>query len=82
MKLLWKKNDVNFLKREIEWVRRGALSTELQNKKARLDRYEKLKNMEKTRRPDQMDPIALKTRLGKTIFDIKHLEFYFLMNVL
>ena len=50
---------------------------ELQNKKARLDRYEKLKNMEKTRRPDQMDPIALKTRLGKTIFDIEHLEFYF-----
>ena len=45
--------------------------------KARLDRYEKLKNMEKTRRPDQMDPIALKTRLGKTIFDIEHLEFYF-----
>ena len=45
--------------------------------KARLDRYEKLKNMEKTRRPDQMDPIALKTRLGKTIFDIAHLEFYF-----
>ena len=41
------------------------------------DRYEKLKNMEKTRRPDQMDPIALKTRLGKTIFDIEHLEFYF-----
>ena len=33
--------------------------------------------MEKTRRPDQMDPIALKTRLGKTIFDIEHLEFYF-----
>ena len=31
----------------------------------------------KTRRPDQMDPIALKTRLGKTIFDIEHLEFYF-----
>ena len=45
--------------------------------KARLDRYEKLKNMEKTRRPDQMDPIALKTRLGKTIFDIEHLAFYF-----
>ena len=45
--------------------------------KARLDRYEKLKNMEKTRRPDQMDPIVLKTRLGKPICDIEHLEFYF-----
>lgn len=65
-----------FLKREIEWVRHGALARTTKQK-ARLDRYEKLKNMEKTRRPDQMDPIALKTRLGKTIFDIEHLEFYF-----
>lgn len=65
-----------FLKREIEWVRRGALARTTKQK-TRLDRYEKLKNMEKTRRPDQMDPIALKTRLGKTIFDIEHLEFYF-----
>ena len=65
-----------FLKREIEWVRRGALARTTKQK-ARLDRYENLKNMEKTRRPDQMDPIALKTRLGKTIFDIEHLEFYF-----
>ena len=65
-----------FLKREIEWVRRGALARTTKQK-ARLDRYEKLKNMEKTRRPDQMDPIALKTRLGKTIFDIEHLEFKF-----
>lgn len=65
-----------FLKREIEWVRRGALARTTKQK-ARLDRYEKLKNMEKTRRPDKMDPISLKTRLGKTIFDIEHLAFYF-----
>ena len=65
-----------FLKREIEWVRRGALARTTKQK-ARLDRYEKLKNMEKTRRPDQMDPISSKTRLGKTIFDIEHLAFYF-----
>lgn len=65
-----------FLKREIEWVRRGALARTTKQK-ARLDRYEKLKNMEKSRRSDQMDPISLKTRLGKTIFDIEHLAFYF-----
>ena len=35
-----------FLKREIEWVRRGALARTTKQK-ARLDRYEKLKNMEK-----------------------------------
>ena len=65
-----------FLKREIEWVRRGALDRTTKQK-ARLQRYETLKDMEKTRRPDQMDPIALKTRLGKTIFDIEHLSFDF-----
>lgn len=65
-----------FLKREIEWVRRGVLARTTKQK-ARLQRYETLKNMEKTRRPDQMDPIALKTRLGKTIFDIEHLSFDF-----
>ena len=65
-----------FLKREIEWGRRGALARTTKQK-ARLQRYETLKNMEKTRRPDQMDPIALKTRLGKTIFDIEHLSFDF-----
>ena len=65
-----------FLKREIEWVRRGALARTTKQK-ARLQRYETLKNMEKTRRPDQMDLIALKTRLGKTIFDIEHLSFDF-----
>lgn len=65
-----------FLKREIKWVRRGVLARTTKQK-ARLQRYETLKNMEKTRRPDQMDPIALKTRLGKTIFDIEHLSFDF-----
>ena len=65
-----------FLKREIEWVRRGALARTTKQK-ARLQRYETLKNMEKTRSPDQMDHIALKARLGKTIFDIEHLSFDF-----
>lgn len=65
-----------FLKREIEWVRRGA-QARTTKQKARLQRYETLKNMENTRRVDQLDPIALKTRLGKRIFDIEHLSFDF-----
>ena len=65
-----------FLKREIDWVRRGAQARSTKQK-ARLDRYEKLKNMESTRRVDTMDPIALKTRLGKTIFDMEHVNFSF-----
>lgn len=65
-----------FLKREIEWVRRGAQARSTKQK-ARLQRFENLKTMETTRRVDTMDPIALKTRLGKTIFDIDHLSFDF-----
>lgn len=65
-----------FLKREIEWVRRGA-QARTTKQKARLQRYETLKNMESTRRVDQLDPIALKARLGKRIFDIENLSFAF-----
>lgn len=65
-----------FLKREIEWVRRGAQARSTKQKD-RLERFEKLKNMEKNHRPDTMDPIALKTRLGKTIFDMEGVNFSF-----
>lgn len=63
-----------FLKREIEWVRRGALARTTKQK-ARLQRYEALAAMERTRRADTIDPISLKRRLGKTIYDIEHLSF-------
>lgn len=63
-----------FLKRELTWVRRGALARTTKQK-ARLQRFEALSAMEKTRKIDTMDPIALKTRLGKTIFDIEKLSF-------
>lgn len=63
-----------FLKREIEWVRRGALARTTKQK-ARLQRYEALAAMERTRRVDTIDPISLKRRLGKTIYDIEHLSF-------
>ena len=65
-----------FLKRELEWVRRGTQARSTKQK-ARLQRYENLKNIEATRRSEVMDPIALKTRLGKTIFNIEHLSFSF-----
>lgn len=63
-----------FLKRELAWVRRGAQARSTKQK-ARLERYEALKAMEKTSRADTVDPISLKSRLGKTIFDIEHLSF-------
>lgn len=66
-----------FLKRELEWVRRGAQARSTKQK-ARLQRYDTLHAMEKLRRADSLDPIALKSRLGKTIFDMEHVTFGFL----
>lgn len=63
-----------FLKRELAWVRRGAQARSTKQK-ARLQRYETLKAQDVARRADTLDPIALKSRLGKTIFDIEHLSF-------
>lgn len=63
-----------FLKRELAWVRRGAQARSTKQK-ARLQRYETLKAQDVARRADSLDPIALKSRLGKTIFDIEHLTF-------
>lgn len=63
-----------FLKRELAWVRRGAQARSTKQK-ARLQRYETLKAQDVARRADTLDPIALKSRLGKTIFDIEHLTF-------
>lgn len=63
-----------FLKRELAWVRRGAQARSTKQK-ARLQRYETLKAQDVARRTDTLDPIALKSRLGKTIFDIEHLTF-------
>lgn len=65
-----------FLKRELEWVRRGAQARSTKQK-ARLQRFENLKKMENSQRSASVDPILLKTRLGKTIFDIEHLDFSF-----
>lgn len=65
-----------FLKRELAWVRRGAQARSTKQK-ARLQRYENLKKQEVARRADTMDPIALKSRLGKTVFDIENLHFAF-----
>ena len=76
MRQLQKKKRRQFLKREIEWVRRGALARTTKQK-ASFRPLRKFKNMEKTRRPDQMDPYCFKNAFRKTIFDIEHLAFYF-----
>ena len=59
---------------ELQWVRRGA-KARTTKQKARLQRFEKLKAMEKRQKVGTVDPIVLASRLGNTIFDIEHLSF-------
>ena len=59
---------------ELQWVRRGA-KARTTKQKARLQRFEQLKAMEKRQKVGTVDPIVLASRLGNTIFDIEHLSF-------
>lgn len=59
---------------ELQWVRRGA-KARTTKQKARLQRFEQLKAMEKRQKTGTVDPVALATRLGNTIFDIEHMSF-------
>ena len=59
---------------ELQWVRRGA-KARTTKQKARLQRFEQLKAMEKRQKTGTVDPIMLATRLGNTIFDIEDMSF-------
>ena len=59
---------------ELQWVRRGA-KARTTKQKARLQRFEELKAMEKRQKTGTVDPVVLATRLGNTIFDIEDMSF-------
>ena len=59
---------------ELQWVRRGA-KARTTKQKARLQRFEQLKAMEKRQKTGTVDPIVLASRLGNTIFDIEKMYF-------
>ena len=59
---------------ELQWVRRGA-KARTTKQKARLQRFEQLKAMEKRQKTGTVDPIVLASRLGNTIFDIENMSF-------
>ena len=59
---------------ELKWVRRGA-KARTTKQKARLQRFEQLKAMEKRQKVGTVDPVVLATRLGNTIFDIEDMSF-------
>ena len=54
----------NLLRQELAWVRRGAKARSTKQK-ARLDRFDKLKNQSGIKANDQIDLISASSRMGK-----------------
>ncbi|SES99615.1 ABC-F family ATP-binding cassette domain-containing protein [Paenibacillus sp. NFR01] len=62
----------NLLRNELAWIRRGAQARSTKQK-ARIDRYEKLKDSVGTSKTEGMDISVAATRLGRKIIEIKDL---------
>ncbi len=61
----------NLLRKELEWIRRGAQARSTKQK-ARIDRYEKLKDEEELAANGSVEIKAASSRLGKTIIEVDH----------
>lgn len=59
-------------KQELEWVRRGA-KARTTKQKARLDRFDKLKQSKKSTDEQSLDLSLKGSRLGNTVFEIENL---------
>ncbi|OZB96745.1 ABC-F family ATP-binding cassette domain-containing protein [Paenibacillus sp. XY044] len=62
----------NLLRTELAWIRRGAKARSTKQK-ARIDRFEALKDQKGPQRAGNVDIAALSTRLGRKILEIEHL---------
>lgn len=60
-----------FLRKEIEWVRRGVQARETKSKK-RLENYEKIKNKKIIVDEKKLETFGISSRLGKKIVEIKN----------
>lgn len=63
----------NLLRNELAWIRRGA-KARTTKQKARIDRFEKLKDQEILNRSGDLEMSVASTRLGKKILEIEHLS--------
>ena len=64
----WRKRN-SILRVELEWVKRGARARSTKQK-ARLERYETLKNMEGPQRDGSVELSSVASRLGKTTIEL------------
>ncbi len=63
----------NLLRKELAWVRRGAQARSTKQK-ARLQRFDELKNQEKPTSQESLDISVASTRLGRKIMEFNHVS--------
>ncbi len=63
----------NLLRKELAWVRRGAQARSTKQK-ARLQRFEDLKNQEKNTTQENLEISVASTRLGRKIMEFNHVS--------
>ncbi|MGW9529300.1 ABC-F family ATP-binding cassette domain-containing protein [Paenibacillus terrae] len=63
----------NLLRNELAWIRRGAKARSTKQK-ARIDRFEQLKDQQPEARSGSVDMSVASTRLGKKILELEHLS--------
>ena len=63
----------NILRTELAWVQRGARARSTKQK-ARLERYEELKNRKAPETDGQVELGSISTRLGRTTLEARHVE--------
>lgn len=70
MALSTEKKRANILRNELEWVKRGARARSTKQK-ARLERFEELKNAKPVVRDEQVQLSSVSSRLGRTTVELR-----------
>lgn len=62
-----------FLKKEIEWIRRGA-KARTTKQKARIERYETLRDQKAMQADKQVEMCSISSRMGRTTVELSHIH--------
>lgn len=62
-----------FLKKEIEWIRRGV-KARTTKQKARIDRYEKLRDQKAPQQDKKIEMSSISSRMGRTTVELSHIH--------
>lgn len=73
MALATQKKHENILRKEIAWMQRGARARSTKQK-AHITRYEALKNEEKIKEDENVEILALSSRLGKKTIELENIS--------